>query len=336
MRDVNNFSYETSNMRDKRHEVPNYRTVDLNYPVLPYTKTRDSSGNITYHIYGNKDYTLFNRMITFDPVFLNAGGFISRTISTFDHKIVEACSYFGITPIPIEEGFGESLPRGLLPPPPTIVTVDANYTEMIDRICPSCGDYYTDINRCDLISGKHLICDRCKHTIINPNIVVNSDVRNVCGNCGLIYNSIVHEDFCSYHCQVKLDTVKFILPKFDGNIVSYEDLEIVKSYKTMQFNYEESPDSLVNDIPIDMKVDLGDKPRVKMTSVIHRVCPDCSVVYETTRAMLKKNRGVLCKDHAKKHRVTPRVSNTCLSCGITFDSIVKEDYCSEECKDIDG
>jgi hypothetical protein len=123
-----------------------------------------------------------------------------------------------------------------------------------------------------------------------------------------------------------------VLPKFDGNIISYEDLEIVKSYKSMQFNYDEPHDNLINesvDIPIDIPDDI---PRVKMTSIIHRKCPDCGLTYETTRAMLKKNRGVLCKDHAKKHRVTPRVSTTCGNCGVIFDSIIKEDYCSEECK----
>ncbi len=309
--------------------LTNFTSIDLKYPLLPYTKAKDSSGNITYSIYGNKDYILYDKMISFDPVFLNAGGFTSRTISTFDHKIIEACEHFGITPIPIDEGFGESLPRGLLPPPTPIVKVDANYTEMIDRICPICGDYYTDINRCDLISGKHLICDRCKATNdIEVNLITNELITNVCRNCGLIYDSIAHEDFCSYYCQVKFGSVHFVLPKFDGVIVSYEDLEIVKSYKTMQFSYP-------SDKPIGITGDIASDRSIKVTSIVHRRCPDCGVSYETTRAMLKKNRGVLCKDHAKKHRVTPRISNTCLSCGITFYSIVKEDYCCEECKNLD-
>jgi hypothetical protein len=284
-------------------------------PYFSYVKERDGN-TIIYKV--NEDRTLKLNIsdASYDPVFFHMSNGHMISTKPIDSDILRACKKYGITPIPILERFGELLPPEYVPGC-NFDTRDESINYQIGRKCPICGDGYDNLTRGDLKNGKHLICDKCQNYIKEMNRTeVYSKLRsNTCKCCGLTYNSLIVEEFCSLNCQ--------------GSYTLKTQINLI----------DDKPVVIPIDITVDKSINnnnliVKDKPRFKMSDAIKRVCPSCGITFESSRRHLKRNEKIFhSKSCANKHKGDSKVKCECKTCGVSYKSIVKEDFCSEDCKD---
>jgi hypothetical protein len=284
-------------------------------PYFSYVKEREGN-TIIYKVEDGRTIILNSNDISYDPVFFNMsdGHMISTKGSNSD--ILRACNKYGITPIPILERFGELLPLEYVPG----CNFDAR-DELIDypvgRKCPVCGEGYDNLTREDLKNGKHIICDRCQNYIIEMNRTeVYSKLRsNTCKCCNLTYQSLIAEEFCSLNCQGS-HILKTKINLIDVNYSSTSNDTIINN----------------NDTTVDDKVMIT--KNFKLSGIIKRKCPSCGIIFESSRRHLKRNEKVFHdKSCANRYKNVDRVECKCRSCGVSYKSIVAEEFCSEDCKD---
>lgn len=71
----------------------------------------------------------------------------------------------------------------------------------------------------------------------------------------------------------------------------------------------------------------------RLKQKVTRYCLECDEEIKTYRSQIKIGKGLFCSvKHSNLHRHEDRFKNVCKYCEVTYESIIPEDFCSDECE----